>query len=334
MKQIYYLYKKQKKIDSVNLHSRNIINILTEQLHCSINETTDVALANHLSGDDVFFIPFECFNYKLFKVRRFSSIVFVFHNITPPKHFLWGDIPLAFYSIIGYVQLFLLSRTKASWITVSDYNAKILRKFGIRAKVCPSIVETPPNGIHETVKFDNPSVIYVGRIVQNKQCYELLEIVRKAADQLKQKITFYVVGSGKVQSAYYKGYINKIHELDNHQYLTVIWKEGLDYLELTRLYSQCWLYVTMSKHEGFGVPVCESVACGTPSLYTPCGGQETILKRNGVVNADAFSEKIVEYLLSPDKRLELLLREKEYVDTFMSPIVDNTVADVFGFYCK
>jgi glycosyltransferase involved in cell wall biosynthesis len=335
MKNIFYFYKKQKKINSINLHSRNIIGILKEQLLCSITETSDVGVANSLNADDdVFFIPFGGFDYRLFKIRKFSSVVLVFHNITPPKHFLWDDIPMAIFALLGYIQLYFLSKTKARWITVSEFNASLLKKYNVDAKVCPSIVEIPPSSIHECSKSEEPSVIYVGRIVQNKQCFELLDIVCKASEQLKQKAIFYIVGNGKARSSYFKEYINKIRKLENHPYLKVEWKEGLNYNDLTKLYAQCWLYVTMSKHEGFGVPVCESVACGTPGLYTPCGGQETILNNCGVVNAEDFSNQIVRYIKSADERSTLLSQQKKYVDTYMSPIIDNKVKEVFGNFCK
>lgn len=334
MKNIYYFYKKQKKINSINLHSRNIIAILKDQLNCSISEVSDVKVANKLNKEeDVFFIPFGGFDYRFLKIRRFSAIVFVFHNITPPKHFLWDDIPMAIFALIGYIQLFFLSKTKARWITVSDFNALLLKEYNIIAKVCPSIVESPPIDLRHVKKTEVPSVIYVGRIVQNKQCFELLEIVKKATEQLEQKVTFYIVGNGKTNSSYFHNYKKKLHELEGHPYLSVIWKEGINYNDLTNLYAKCWLYVSMSKHEGFGVPVCEGVACGTPGLYTPCGGQETILNNCGVVRADEFSSEIVKYIQSSEKRSELLSHQKEYVDSYMSPIIDQKVKEIFGYFC-
>lgn len=334
MKRIIFNYTPLRKINSVNLHAKIVIRILKERYGCRIDEIDQLSIANSLDVEnDVFFVPYGGFGLKYFKIRKFSSVVFIFHNITPPRHFLWDDIPMALFAFLGYLQLFFLTKTKARWITVSDYNANLLAKFGVNAIVCPSIIDSPSLPF-DVKKFTTPSLLYVGRIVQNKRCFELLNSIIIASEKLKCDVDFYIVGNGKTNSSYFLKYLKKLEELKNHPYLNIIWLEHLCYDELVNIYARSWLYVTMSKHEGFGLPVCEGVAFGTPGIYTPCGGQEVVLGNNGCVREEVFSNEVSRLLLSNSERDLLLKKEYEYVKNYKSPIVDITVEKVFGLFCQ
>lgn len=84
-------------------------------------------------------------------------------------------------------------------------------------------------------------------------------------------------------------------------------KANLDFVSFTRnpsvskareIYSSCRIWFLASKHEGFGLPVLEAMACGCVVVSTNCGGPSDIIKDgvNGFIvdvgDADAMVAKI------------------------------------------
>ncbi len=43
----------------------------------------------------------------------------------------------------------------------------------------------------------------------------------------------------------------------------IVWKKKVDQAELIEQYRKAWIYCCPSSYEGFGVPLCEAMACGT-----------------------------------------------------------------------
>jgi glycosyltransferase involved in cell wall biosynthesis len=50
--------------------------------------------------------------------------------------------------------------------------------------------------------------------------------------------------------------------------------------DLVRHYNEARLFVTSSVHEGFGLPLAEAMACGTPAIGTQIGAYQEIADHN------------------------------------------------------
>jgi glycosyltransferase involved in cell wall biosynthesis len=79
------------------------------------------------------------------------------------------------------------------------------------------------------------------------------------------------------------------------------------------------LLVLPSLQEGFGVAVCEALACGVPAVVTPSGGPEHLVtaSRGGIV-LDGFTPAelaatALELLTDGERLLELRRRGRRYV---------------------
>jgi glycosyltransferase involved in cell wall biosynthesis len=89
----------------------------------------------------------------------------------------------------------------------------------------------------------------------------------------------------------------------------------------------------MSLHEGFGLPICEAIAQGTPALYLECGGTESILWAYGMVplnQSREFGQHVLRLIASPTERQALLGKQQEIARDYMSPRIDGFIKQVYA----
>lgn len=277
--------------------------------------------------DDRVFITYGQYIPGLLFKSNLSNVTLIFHNITPAKYFLKSSPLVAILSIMGYIQLFLLSFRNVKWVAVSDYNKRILERCGHKdVLMCPNIIDK--SELPAVDKFKKPTILYVGRIVENKNCLSLLEKVFITALKYQKECDFYIIGKGKENSSYLKKFERLIQRKPSN--LTIQWLKGVSYSELISLYQKSWLYVTMSKHEGFGLPVCESLTYGTPAIYTKCGGQESIMNNIGLCKENEIPDAILSLITNKIKLEELYNKEIEIVKKYQEPIICETIEKVYG----
>jgi glycosyltransferase involved in cell wall biosynthesis len=245
---------------------------------------------------------------------------FVFHNVTPAKY-LWKWNPLtALRAVAATVQLWLLPR-KTAWVAVSRFNAEALHNKGFHnvARVPCAIP-----ALSRAEKTSQPSLLFVGRIVPNKNVLQLLDLYSQlVSDWSADAPRLVIVGSRRQGCRYGAAFQKRYAEVCRSA--PVIWHdEPLSTLELQRLYASSWLYVSASEHEGFGVPVMEAIAAGTPALYLPCGGTESVLEGVGCVrSAQDLVAAVAAHLKDETKRTSLLAKQQE----FASKITSSSIAD-------
>lgn len=306
-----------------------LFNVETEIIHPGV-KNFDHILKNVISNDEILFWHYGGLDTHLNIFKKNKNITFVYHNITP-ANFFWKTEPLvSIRSILGKIQLNLINK-KRKWITMSDYNVKELNEIGFKnVFLCPNIIST--NLITPIEKSRNISLLYVGRIAPNKNCIFLLEQVEKVANQLLLPINLVIVGSVKPGCRYGDSFLEKYKLLLSHQYLKINWEKDVDDHKLNELYQQSWLYVSTSLHEGFGVPACESIASGTPALYLESGGQESVLKKIGMVSKkeeSLFYKYLTDFVLNKHKRQLLYEDQIKIVNKLISPQVDKLIFEIY-----
>lgn len=305
-----------------------IFNIETIILHPKIEDVRSI-IKDIILEKKTLFWHYGGFDTYLIGLNK-KNIIFVYHNITPAKYFWMTDPAVAIRSLIGSIQMLAINKS-CKWITMSKYNLNELNQLGFKdVKICPNII--PIKIMQNVKKTKHVSLLFVGRIAPNKNCINLLKQVKIFADQLSAPIEFTIIGSVKHGCRYGKKFIMIYNKLLNHPWLKVVWRNEIDELELMRLYEQSWLYVSMSTHEGFGVPACESIAFGTPALYLECGGQESILNNHGMVSLSQnkdFHKHLTNLISNKNDRNILLNDQRKIVNKYFVPIVKKTIIKTY-----
>ncbi|OGS36461.1 MAG: hypothetical protein A2293_00055 [Elusimicrobia bacterium RIFOXYB2_FULL_49_7] len=81
---------------------------------------------------------------------------------------------------------------------------------------------------------------------------------------------------------------------------------SLSEAELIERYQQAWVYCQPSRYEGFGVPVVEAMACGTPVVATRNHGSSFVLEQGkwGCLTEDVcLTETLLSLLTHPEARM-------------------------------
>lgn len=307
------------QIDRISLVIESLYHCRCEVIHPGIDNYQD-QLSEIIKNNELLFWHFGGLDFHLNLFKNYRNIYFVYHNITPACFFWYYDPLVSIRSILGRFQLKFLNK-KNKWLAVSTFNAIELNKMGFQnVSILPNIVTNANLTLSVSKKSINPSIIFVGRISPSKSCIELIKILKELVFLRRSKIVVNIVGDVKIGCKYGLKFMKIINDLKSEEYLEINWHKNLSVEKLNDLYSESWLYVSMSKHEGFGLPACESILNDTPALYAPSGGQESVLNCFGLIESnddDVFINTINAYLNDRFLRNDLLVMQRNQISPYI-----------------
>src|SRR6516164_6510438 len=232
---------------------------------------SDLLLIHHSMGHDAFarLADLRC--------RKF----FVYHNITPPRFFDERD-PTYPYVLKGYSQLSQFREIVESAIAVSSFNGLQLSQRGFdNVTVIPLLKDFAAirGAAHSKTPFHDDSamlrLLFVGRIVPHKCQHELVELVDKI--RLIRRVPLELVLVGKFDEASgYKSHLDLlVHRAGLGRHVKITGQVTDE--ELFGWYRAASVYVSLSEHEGFGMPLVEAMAFDIPVIaYTSSAIAETL----------------------------------------------------------
>jgi len=266
-----------------------------------------------------------------------DKIVLVYHNITPARFFQKGS-ELYRYSIKGREQLFLFKEKAVAAIADSETNKRELVEVGFGEKsifVIPLLFDTnklrehPFNSkiIDRFSKFFN--VLFVGRIVENKKQDELIEVFRLLRQVLDRPSKLILVG-GITSREYEKRIREKIAKYNLQEEVLMTGK--VSYEDLYAYYRVADVFLCLSEHEGFGVPLIESFVFDVPVVAydAPESNIRHTLNGGGVLFKEKSFKHIAGFLslLSKNRSLrrEVLETQRKALEIYeTSNVVKNFI---------
>ena len=226
-----------------------------------------------------------------------------YHNVTPAHFFAPWDANIVRMCLAGREQLATLADRADLALGVSEYNRAELEALGFgRTGVLPIAVDTArlrnaPGvpSLDAILSGDFVNILFVGRIAPNKKIEDLIRMAEHYKRYLDFQYRFIFVGRNDAVPRYYdaiRGLIAEYRMMNERFWFTGPVPDA----ELAAYYRHAHAYVSLSEHEGFCVPLIESMAMDVPILAYGAGAVPETLGGAGVCFTPKDLEQAAELL--------------------------------------
>jgi glycosyltransferase involved in cell wall biosynthesis len=227
-----------------------------------------------------------------------SGRVLQYHNVTPASYFAPYDPALFRLASLGRDELATLAGRVDFALGDSEYNRHELETLGFeRTGVFPIAVDTSRvtqpsvRPALDTILDDGlVNFLFVGRIAPNKKIEDIIRLAEFYKRYVDAYYRFIFVGRFDVVPRYY----SMIRALmTEYRFLSdrFLFTGPVSDEELAVYYRHAAVYISMSEHEGFCVPLVEAMAANVPVLAYAAAAVPDTLGGAGV----QFSPKDLEY---------------------------------------
>ncbi len=220
---------------------------------------------------------------------RAETLVVNYHNVTPPEYYAPWDNGMARHQLLAQIQLRELAPRAALGLAVSAFNETELRQAGFRrTAVVPPAAAAPTDqhaGAAAARRATHPAGsgarwISVGRLAPNKAIEWAVMALLVARAHGDPAATLQLVGRPVVPS-----YTSALHRFVDDMGLhdAVVFRGALSDGGLAAAVAEADVFVLTSRHEGFGVPVMESMALGVPVVANEAGALTEVVGDGGLL---------------------------------------------------
>ncbi len=228
--------------------------------------------------------------------------ILIYHNLTPPHYFLPWAPHLAQLMLHGRKELASFTPIIDGVCADSRFNASELEEYGYKdIFITPILVqwENYPEPSHITrQQYFDPAYenwIFVGRVVPNKMIDALIKVFFFYRKFYNMASRLFIIG--KLSNT--PKYVEYLVELRTALQLApqdVTFLGPVDYQTLATAYASADLFITLSDHEGFCLPLLEAMRYKTPILAYARGAIPETLGTGGVLVATREPEMLAELI--------------------------------------
>jgi glycosyltransferase involved in cell wall biosynthesis len=259
--------------------------------------------------DDVLLIHYSAYAPRLRTVLDLPNRkLLLSHNVTPAR-WLWDhDPPIALQCELGRRQLPEYAARCDLAAGVSAYNAAELNSD----VVIPPILDSTWLG--KRGQSPQSSVLFVGRLAPHKRQDEVIRAFALYERRYAPEARLTLVGEPLNE-----GYLKGLRELADRVGNVEI-ESSLSQEQLAQRYANASVFVCLSEHEGFCVPLLEAFAAGVPVIARPSGGVPETVGDAALLVDDRDPAVVAELiaLVQSDEELrtELVRRGKQRVEHY------------------
>ena len=224
----------------------------------------------------------------------------LYHNITPPEHLRWLKPEMANMLAKGRQQLAALAHSAEVVMADSAYNAAELESAGYRkVQVLPLVLDRkmvqnqPDRRLLGEYSDGLVNVVFVGRCVPNKKIEDLLTAFYYFQRGVCPNSRLIHAGSFAGMEKYHALLTAQIRELG---LANVRLLGSVTQAQLSAVYESAHVFLSMSEHEGFCIPLLESMEHGVPVLAYAAGAVPETMGKAGVLFWEKRYPEIAEML--------------------------------------
>ncbi len=261
--------------------------------------------------DDIIIHHYSGYSNIVDKIRTCNcKKIFVYHNITPPE-FLGGEAKKSCEN--GLKQLNNIKRFYDYFVGDSDYNVSCLKDMNIcrNADVLPIMVDFGDKKIISNKKNNITNFLFVGRIAQNKKIEDIIDLFDYYYNNIDCNSKLFFVGNDQYFNDYTTMLLDHVKTLSSSNNIVFTGKVSDKLLE--KHYQESDVFVCMSEHEGFCIPVLEGMFFQIPVFAYDAGAISFTMGDSGIlIKSKQYDEisKLI-YLILSNKNLKDKILESQ-----------------------
>ena len=269
--------------------------------------------------------------------------VLQYHNITPAHYFAPYDPQLFRLATLGRHEVATLAGHVDLALGDSEYNRQELEALGFAPTgVMPIAVDTSritnaPRrpALERLLGGELLNFLFVGRMAPNKKVEDIIRLaeVYKRYDDVSYRFVF--VGKHDAVPSYYASLRALIRTFDMPA--ERFWFTGpLPDVDLAAFYHTARVYISLSEHEGFCVPLVEAMAADVPVLAYAAAAVPETLGGAGVTFAPKDLEVAAELLCAlaydDDLRARVIAGQRQRLRAFGDTHTRTAIRDMLRLF--
>ncbi len=269
--------------------------------------------------------------------------VLQYHNVTPAHFFAPYAPPLFRLASIARQELASLAPASDLALGDSEYNRQELEALGFgRTGVLPIAVDTerltgaPPHPVLDEILDDGlVNFLFVGRIAPNKKIEDHIRLAEQYKRYVDAYYRFIFVGRYDVVPQYYatiRALLSEYKMLEDR----FIFTGPVPDVELAAYYRAASVYVSLSEHEGFCVPLVEAMAMDVPVLAYSAAAVPDTLGGAGLQFAPKdlqfAAEMLVMLAFDESPREEILAGQRRRLQAFNDAVIQQRLAAMMSAF--
>ena len=261
--------------------------------------------------------------------------IMIYHNITPYDFFLDSHRILSRECYKGRLEIKLFVDKVDLALGDSEFNRRELESLGYaNTGVLPLLLDFSKfdgkadpvvRHIYDNGKF---TILFVGRVIPNKKFEDVIKIFYFYKKYFNPDSQLLLVGDYRGMERYLAALKEQVEELELSD---VHFPGRVDFAELLACFRLSDVYLSMSEHEGFGVPLIESFYLGLPVVAYAAGAVEETMNGGGILVREKDFAKTAALLAKLYKdetfRNAVVVSQKKALEKFSRENVSTILLD-------
>lgn len=296
--------------------------IYAESVAPSLLEDKIAEIVSHMQEtkrDDVLIYHLSTGSKLNYKFAEFTGKkIIVYHNVTPPKFFKGYDYTLEKLTEEGIEGARFLADKVDYCFAVSAFNKKNLEEFGYKVPIdiLPIIIpfddyrKEPSRNIIEKYRDGRHNIIFTGRVAPNKCHQDIIAAFAHYKKYYDSQARLFLVGSYKESDTYYRKLKKYVELLEVED---VVFTGHIKFEEILAYYRIADVFLCMSEHEGFCVPLIEAMFFDVPVIAYNCTAVPMTLGDGGILidKKDPVETAALINRVISDKDLQMLISDNQ-----------------------
>jgi len=213
--------------------------------------------------------------------------IMIYHNITPHEFFLDYHRILTRECYKGRLEMNLFAGKVGLALGDSEFNRRDLEKAGYAPTgVLPILMDfakfdaAPDPVTLRIYGTGKTTLLFVGRVIPNKKFEDIIKVFSFYKKHFNANSQLILAGDTRGMERYHGALMNLVDRL---AVADVHITGHIEFPELLAFYRLADVYISMSEHEGFGVPLLEAFHMGKPVIAFAAGAVEETMNGGGIL---------------------------------------------------